>query len=100
MTIGSIVLEKPNIMYLLSGETGEYDDHTMWVVGVFMSEDKAEERKEFLEKFLADHDIPNDTTIPCYYIEELETSEDPLLRVNWQQFGVEYSVDMVTILDA
>lgn len=28
-------------LYIAEGESGEYDDHTQWVVGVFTTRDKA-----------------------------------------------------------
>lgn len=81
-------------MWIVEGKTGEYEDKTEWIVGLFFSEDKALGKLRDCENFLKEnkdkkYDYYNPVKNPfdnkmknvdprevVYYIYSIDTSDD------------------------
>lgn len=84
-------------IFVITGETGEYDDWNKWNVGVFLDGISCSNYLNKLNKYLTDNNIPL----------ELDPSEanpeppfvDPYLEENWMNWGVKYKVETLDIFD-
>ena len=99
MRIGKVKLDKPETMWALVGESGEYDFHVEWVVGLFHSKEKAEEYQKMLEDNAISLGVPN-------ALEEIAYGNIPegLIDLDfvrcWTGFGFQYYISEAKVLDA
>jgi hypothetical protein len=98
MKAKSIIFDRQEKMFILYGETGEYEDYRFWVVGIFKKEEKAKKYQIVLEEDATRHGIDIDCSVsfhpPCPV-----SLMDSGLITNWMGFGVEYSVGTMEVLD-
>jgi hypothetical protein len=99
MPVGTITLEVNESIYLLYGETGEYDDHNEWVVGAFMNVNNAEEHMIALQADAVKHEVPLESHLIFRGLCPEGLLDEGLTR-NWSGGGVEYSVGLIKILDS
>jgi hypothetical protein len=85
-------------MFILYGETGEYDDYKVWVVGIFKYHNKAISYMKALEANANSLGVPLDISA-AFYGNCPQSLEDEGLRNNWVGYGVEYSVGKISVLD-
>jgi len=97
MPVGTVILENANKTFLLYGETGEYDDHRIWVFGAFHSHQRAEEYRQVLQDDAANYGIPIDSSM-VYEFPCPDGLLDQGLKDNWMEYGVEYSVGAVKVI--
>jgi len=84
-------------IYIITGETGEHDDHVKWNIGLFLDGISCSNYLNKLNKYLIDNNIP----LSC-----CETASKPVspffdskLEKNWRNFGVEYKVEELQIFN-
>jgi hypothetical protein len=99
VSVGTIVLEHNESIFILYGETGEYDEHKDWIVGAFKSILSAEEHMIKLNADAVAHGIELDVTVIFRGLCPEGLLDEGLSR-NWAGYGVEYSVGHIKILDA
>ena len=95
-----VSLERQKEMYILYGESGEYDYYVQWTVGIFKTEGGAKKYKEYLEQDARDHFIALDIS---YQMHTMGTCPPTVLDKKmiecWTGFGVEYSYTTIKVLD-
>ena len=84
-------------IYIITGETGEYDDWIKWNVGAFLDGISCSNYLNKLNKYLIDNNI----SLSCCDIASKPSSKffDFKLEENWRNFGVEYKVEKLEIFN-
>ena len=84
-------------IYIITGETGEYDLWTKWNVVAFLDGISCSNYLNKLNQYLVDNNIP-------FSRDDIAASKpsskffDSKLEENWRGFGVEYNIEKLEIL--
>jgi len=87
--------------YLITGESGTYDDWRIWNVAVSFDKELVNQFRDQLNEFLSDNNISKDIYDTCYFEDDKipNNPEDRGLKENWNNRGIEYKIKAVKVLD-
>jgi hypothetical protein len=84
-------------VYIITGETGDYDDWVNWNVVASLDQILANQYRDKLRKFLVDNNIPEETSELCT-LDVPDNPDDLQLKEYWQDRGVVYQVKEVELI--
>ena len=82
-------------IHVITGSTGEYDEHQEWMVVAFLDKVQAEEHISRLKAWLSGDDVPHRRRSR----KPTDFSLDPQLEGYWRDEDVEYGINEVELLD-
>jgi len=84
-------------IFVITGETGKYDDWMKWNVGAFLDGISCYNYLNKLNKYLTDNNIPLDSAHIAN--KPQQPFIDNVLEENWMDLGVEYKVEELELFD-
>ena len=90
-------LKQKTIVYLIVGETGEYDDYREWIVRAYLNKTLCSNYINELNECLINNNVPLScdeiaTTKPSLFI-------DSKLEKIWMNYGVQYRIEEIEIFN-
>jgi hypothetical protein len=87
-------------IFIIIGETGEYDDSVYWVVGAFFDKEVCLRYRDKLNNFLSENGISNSVGGPSQYKRPEHFIDPDLANYFGRGYGVEYKIQEIEILDS
>jgi len=88
-------------VYIITGETGEYDDWMKWNVGAFLDPLSCSSYLKRLNNYLIKNNVPLDiSTCRKFSKKPLSGFLDLKLKENLRDSGVEYKIEELEVLDS